>query len=111
MEIIQNVLIIIGIFIPRSSISKYNLILTNSVGTIDSGYRGNILARFKYIAQPEDYVPIHGLKIMINYDKIYKIGDRIAQLIAFGQNKTTLRYKDELSMTERNDGGFGHTGN
>ena len=39
----------------RSSISKYNLVLANSVGLIDRGYRNQVLARFKYIWNPEDY--------------------------------------------------------
>ena len=40
---------------PRSSVSKYNLVLANSVGLIDADYRGEVLLRFKYIWQPEDY--------------------------------------------------------
>lgn len=44
---------------PRSSISKYNLMLANSICLIDADYRGEILLRFKYIWQPDDflYVP------------------------------------------------------
>ena len=39
---------------PRSSISKYNLVLANSIGLIDRGYRNQVLVRFKYIWNPED---------------------------------------------------------
>ena len=40
---------------PRSSVSKYNLVLANCIGLIDADYRGEVLLRFKYIWQPEDY--------------------------------------------------------
>ena len=40
---------------PRSSVSKYNLVLANCIGLIDADYRGEVLIRFKYIWQPEDY--------------------------------------------------------
>ena len=76
---------------PRSSVSKYNLVLANSIGLIDADYRGEILIRFKYIWQPEDfiYVPTSdGNKSSIssklvgkpNLEKIYKKGDKICQL-------------------------------
>src|ERR1700693_2303309 len=45
---------------PRSSVSKYNLVLANCVGTIDTGYRNEIMCRFKYIFQPEDLCVIDG---------------------------------------------------
>lgn len=60
---------------PRSSLSKYNLVLANSVATIDHDYRGEIKVRFKYIAQPEDfkYLPsTGGFATKVNHDKIYK---------------------------------------
>ena len=48
----------------RSSVRKYNLLLANSVGTIDNDYRGEILVSFKYVFQPEDFViefdPVEG---------------------------------------------------
>ena len=49
---------------PRSSISKKDLILANSVGVLDSGYRGELLVRFQSIG-----------------DEHYEIGDRIAQIM------------------------------
>ena len=36
-----------GMLVPRSSLSKNNIILTNSVGIIDADYRGEIMATFK----------------------------------------------------------------
>ena len=52
---------------PRSSISKHNLALANSVGVIDSGFRNTVKVRFRYIFQPKDIVikesNIEGVKI------------------------------------------------
>jgi dUTP pyrophosphatase len=54
---------------PRSSISKTNLMLANSVGLVDQGYRGEFLCRFKVIWGPN--------KQLLTYKK----GDKIAQLV------------------------------
>ncbi len=59
---------------PRSSISKYNLILANSVGVIDSGYRETIKLRFKYICQPQDFTVSHDA--IRFYQKRKKIQER-----------------------------------
>ena len=102
---------------PRSSISKYNLVLANSIGLVDGGYRGEVLVRFKYISQGEDMVancpgfssfaPVY---TKINMDKIYKKGDKIAQLVPSQTHPVTFEVVDKLSDTERKDGGFGSTG-
>jgi dUTPase len=102
---------------PRSSVSKYNLVLANSIGLVDRGYRGEVLVRFKYISQAEDLVanspgfsslvPIY---TKINMDKIYKKGDKIAQLVPSQTHPVTFEVVDELSDTDRKDGGFGSTG-
>jgi len=63
---------------PRSSLRKYNLLLCNSVGLVDAGYTGELIVSFKYIFQPIDIWYFNSCKI--NYDKIYKKGDKIAQL-------------------------------
>src|ERR1041385_5634994 len=94
---------------PRSSISKYNLVLANSIGLIDNDYRGEILCRFKYIWQPEDLVIESNIKGFIHMDKIYKKGDKIAQLIAEFTNFIEFKFVDELDQTERGEGGFGST--
>lgn len=105
---------------PRSSIIKTNLILANSVGVIDSGYRGNIKACFKYIPQPEDMKIVEGksfrgksakgIVTSINPQRIYHEGDKIAQLIPCKHNDLLIEYVDELSASDRNKGGFGSTG-
>lgn len=101
---------------PRSSISKYNLMLANSVGTIDTLFRGEICARFKYIQQPEDFIPFEIDKspcfgVRVNMDKIYKKGEKIAQLI-FSEISPRIRFEvvDNLGETERGGGSFGSTG-
>jgi|TARA_B110000305_G_C18966454_1_gene415077 dUTP pyrophosphatase len=102
---------------PRSSISKYNLILANSIGLIDAGYRGELLVRFKYIYQPEDmFISVHGqqtstpLFTKVNMDSIYSRGDRIGQLVIAETQTVEFEIVDELTNTDRGDGGFGSTG-
>ena len=86
----------VGLIFPRSSIRKYELILSNSVGVIDSGYRGELQATFK---------KENGLDSLA-----YKVGDRIAQIMIIPHPEIEFEEVDELSDTERGDGGFGSTG-
>lgn len=85
----------VGLVFPRSSIKKYDLQLSNSVGVIDSGYRGEIQATFNKIHQ------------QLNK---YNIGDRIAQLIILPYPQINFIEVDNLSESERGNGGFGSTG-
>lgn len=84
---------------PRSSISKYDLVLANSVGTIDSDYRGELILKFK----PSAHYVVNGEGVM------YNVGDRIAQLVILPYPKVSFVEVDELSDTERGAGGFGST--
>lgn len=86
----------VGYLFPRSSISKTDLVLANSVGVIDSGYLGEVKLRFKKQRQSA------GPK--------YKIGDRIGQLIIMPIPAVTFLEVDELGSSERGDGGFGSSG-
>ena len=86
----------VGYIFPRSSISKTDHYLRNSVGVIDSGYRGEIKIRMS--------VPALG-------SKNYKNGDKIAQLIIMKLPWVDIEEADELSETDRGEGGFGSTGN
>ena len=86
----------VGLIYPRSSIRKYGLMLSNSVGVIDSGYRGEIQATFKKTQGWES----------LQYVK----GDRIVQIIIVPYPKVTFVEVDTLSETERGNGGFGSTG-
>ena len=83
----------VGLVFPRSSISKYDMHLRNSVGVIDSGYRGEIIVKFGYKAD----------------GTLYKMGDKVAQLIILPYPQITFEEVEELSETERGTGGFGST--
>ena len=93
----------VGLIFPRSSISKYMTFLTNATGVIDSGYRGSILFKFK---PTEAY---HSRST--NHDVVYKVGDKIGQIIILPFPKIEFEESQVLSETERNDSGFGSTGN
>jgi dUTP pyrophosphatase len=86
----------VGLVFPRSSVRKYELALSNSVGVIDSGYRGELQATFK---------KTNGLDSLA-----YKVGDRIAQIMIIPHPPIEFKEVDDLSDTERGDGGFGSTG-
>ena len=82
-----------GLVFPRSSIRKTDLVLSNAVGVIDSGYRGEIQATFKKTGLQK-----------------YEIGDRGAQIIIMPHPIVDFVEVDELTNTERGEGGFGSTG-
>jgi len=79
---------------PRSSLSNKDLILANSVGVLDSGYRGELFLRFKKVGE-----------------EIYEIGDRIGQLIIIPYPNIEFQEVSELSESERGSDGWGSTGN
>lgn len=83
----------VGLIYPRSSISKTGMILCNSVGVIDSGYRGEIELRFRYIKNTTEY----------------NIGDKIGQLVIIPYPKIEFEEVEEHSKTTRGEGGFGST--
>jgi dUTP pyrophosphatase len=93
----------VGLLFPRSSISKKDLSLTNSVGVIDSTYRGEV--KVKFLVRKDVG------SSFINPDRIYDIGDRIAQLVIIPYPTISFEEKDTLSETKRGEGGFGSTGN
>jgi dUTPase len=94
---------------PRSSISKKNLILANSIGLIDPEWRDSIKCRFKYLPQPEDFVFIENkCYIRLDMQKIYKVGDKICQLVFLKNQNIDIQYVEQLVETGR--GGFGSTG-
>ena len=86
----------VGLIYPRSSICNTDLALSNSVGVIDSGYRGEIKFVFNVLTA-------YG-------NKIYEVGDRIGQLIIIPYPQIEFEEVDSLSTTERGDGGYGSTG-
>jgi len=96
---------------PRSSVSKYNLVLANCIGLIDADYRGEVLLRFKYIWQPEDYLVGNDktLEGYVNFTKLYNKGDKVCQLKVTKVENVEFVLVDELDSTNRGDGGFGST--
>ena len=84
----------VGLLYPRSSISKTSHFLRNSVGVVDSGYRGEVMFKFGY-----------GSNI-----KTYMVGERVGQLIIMPYPQVEFEEVKELSDTDRGDGGFGSTG-
>lgn len=103
----NTVLVPTGIFIeipegfeaqirPRSGLAlKHGITLLNTPGTIDSDYRGEIKVIMTNLGK-EDFTITNGMRIaQMVFNKIYR-GDFIET--------------DELGVTERNDGGFGHSG-
>ena len=91
---------------PRSSISKYDLVLANSVGTIDSDYRGELILKFKPTLRKSTW---NNGVYETDEVKEYEIGDRIAQLVILPYPKVSFVEVDDLSDTERGTGGFGST--
>ena len=80
---------------PRSSISKSPIRMSNSVGLIDAGYRGEIMAYCDNIK---------------NYDYQIKAGQRLFQLVAPDASPISYEIVEKLSETDRGSGGFGSTG-
>lgn len=122
----------VGLLFARSSNKNKDLLPSNAVGVIDSGYRGEIKFNFKNginsmkaMAQTirlssetfeakntedvkeflEDYI-----KDFKPLD-VYQIGDRIGQLIILPYPHIEFEEVDELSTTERGSGGYGSSGN
>jgi dUTP pyrophosphatase len=89
-----------GFLFPRSSVSKYDLSLCNCVGVIDSAYRGEIILKFNLINIHKNIMDLHA----------YVVGDRVAQLIILPYPKIKLVETNELSDSDRGEGGFGSTG-
>lgn len=83
----------VGLVFPRSSIANTHLTLSNSVGVIDSGYRGEIMAKFRK-----------------GGTNAYRVGERIAQLIIIPYPEVVFEEVGELSDSDRGTGGYGSSG-
>lgn len=87
----------VGLVFPRSSNRKTNAYMCNHVGVIDAGYRGEIMVSFKNRDEITEGAP-------------YEIKDRVAQMMIIPFPKCEFTIVDELSETERGEGGHGSTG-
>lgn len=81
---------------PRSGLAlKQGITCLNSPGTVDSDYRGELKV------------------ILINLsdeDQVINNGDRIAQMVIARYQKVSLNKVEEINLSSRGEGGFGHTG-
>ena len=87
----------VGLIFPRSSVRNYDLSMSNSVGVIDSGYRGEIMVTFNILN-------LHTV------ENSYQVGDRIAQLVIMPVPLAQYVEVEELSETSRGTEGHGSTG-
>lgn len=108
----------VGLIFPRSSISKKDILLTNCVGVIDSDYRGEVTLKFK-----SHFRLLNPIKVWLcstfgfNFrpfeffsDFCYYVGDRVGQIIIMKYPTIEFVESEELTDTERGDGGYGSTG-
>ncbi|MFV0189091.1 hypothetical protein OBK29_04045 [Empedobacter falsenii] len=119
----------VGLLFPRSSNAKQDLLLSNSVGILDSGYRGEVMFKFKKQINNEKSVLNTIIAVqnmaeikddfkqlgLLNEDDIenfteYQLGDRIGQIIILPYPQIEFEEVEELSDSERGKGGYGSTG-
>lgn len=84
-----------GALVPRSSIANKTLTLTNCIGIIDAGYRGEVMAKMKATT---DVIPA-----------VYKEGERFAQLLILPVPEVQFEESTELSESDRGENGYGST--
>lgn len=95
----------VGLLYPRSSISTTNMIMCNSVGVIDSGYRGEIKLRmFDFDSDLDKEGKLFG------GEHCYEVGNKVGQLIIVPYPKIEFKEVTDLSETKRNNDGFGSSG-
>jgi dUTP pyrophosphatase len=107
----------VGLVFSRSSITDYDLILKNAVAVLDSNFRGEVKLRFQNVKDTntlneekkviESRASLGGSNLN---GSIYKVGDRIGQLIVMPIPSIELEEVEELSETVRGEGGFGSSG-
>lgn len=98
---------------PRSSNSKKDLILSNGIGVLDSGFRGELTFKFK---PSPVYSEIgewgwNSIWLKESHHQDYEIGDRIGQIIILPYPTIEPEWADELTETERGTNGWGSSGN
>lgn len=113
---------------PRSSNRKTNAYMTNHVGILDAGYRGELLVCFKN--RTDSYMNNIANSLVLSINSIlrrlglsksqlvgvnlnhapYKVGNRIAQIVILPYPQISFTEVKELSETERGTNGHGSTG-
>lgn len=84
----------VGLLFPRSSVYKQCLQLANSVGVVDSGYRGEIMFKYRITSD----------------GSFYNIGERVGQIVIMPYPKVEFNLVESLTDSDRGQGGFGSTG-
>ena len=87
----------VGLIFPRSSVTNHYLMLKNAVGVVDSGYRGELKARFQSM--------FPGMN-----ENVYVVGDRVCQLMILPVPVIEFEEVGELAESERGIGGYGSSG-
>lgn len=86
----------VGLVFPRSSIAGRNMLLSNGVGVIDSGYRGEVMFKFRPAG---------------DFSKpMYMVGERVGQLIIVPYPEVEFVEADGLDESDRGTGGYGSSG-
>jgi dUTP pyrophosphatase len=94
------------VFVPRSSITKYNWVLQNSPFQGDEDFIGEYQLRFRCLPR------YNADRDRFQYEDFpYKVGDRIGQMFIEQVIDFEFEEVDELTVTERGEGGFGSSGN
>lgn len=118
----------VGLVFPRSSNSKKYLLLTNSVGVIDSGYRGEVTFKYRPSVMTVCYRKLKDrlAQLLLGSQRSqkrrgihtetwhlfeYEVGDRVCQLIILPYPKVEFEEVKELSDSDRGTNGYGSTGN
>lgn len=117
----------VGLIFPRSSNAKKDLVLTNSVGVVDSGYRGEVIFKFKPVpffaddapglsndTPTFDFTVTPGSRFEDSFEfgiNLYEVGDRVGQIIIMPYPKVVFVESEDLEDSVRGEGGFGSTGN
>lgn len=116
----------VGLIFPRSSNAKKDLVLTNSVGVIDSGYRGEVMFKFKptsvfaddgygegTVTEDFGYIVTPGSRFSDDSEflvNLYEVGDRVGQIIIMPYPQVVFVESEDLTETLRGEGGYGSTG-
>lgn len=95
----------VGLLFPRSSVCKTDLSLSNCVGVIDSGYRGEVKAKFR----PQ--LTFAGDRAGDPFgSRCYEVGERIMQMVVMPYPEVEFEESDTLSDSDRGGGGYGSSG-
>lgn len=90
--------------VARSSLSATPLMLTNAIGVFDPQYRGPVFVAFRCFVDRDHPSTVNDFKYLV------KQGARLVQIVAPDRMPIQVAVVDELTVTDRNDKGFGSTG-